>query len=199
MAYLDSNKLYKCTICKIDKPCTKEYFYKAKNYKGKERLHEKCKICWRAEFKENNTTPEKRLKYRLTKLKYSKGTGKYKSLLKGYKQNDIKANRDNDLDEIWLKQTIENAKCIYCELPEEDQMGLDRIDNSMGHIKTNCVPCCRVCNVVRGNIFTIEEMKLIGKTIKQIKETRKVLKTYNRSEYEQINTSGILQEILQIS
>lgn len=59
--------------------------------------------------------------------------------------------------------------CYYCGSPCD---GLDRIDNDLGHCKSNCIPCCTLCNLTRGRRFTVEEFKLIGEVIKIIKEKR---------------------------
>ena len=49
---------------------------------------------------------------------------------------------------------------------------LDRLDNSIGYTKENCVVCCPLCNGIRSNILTVNEMLLLGKTINQIKRNR---------------------------
>lgn len=66
---------------------------------------------------------------------------------------------------------IMDTPCIYCG--DTNRIGLDRIDNSKEHTKDNTVPCCYECNCARNNNFSFEEMKILGKTIKQIKESRK--------------------------
>jgi hypothetical protein len=38
--------------------------------------------------------------------------------------------------------------CEYCETPEE-KMGVDRKDNSRGHMPDNTVPCCLRCNALK--------------------------------------------------
>ncbi len=37
--------------------------------------------------------------------------------------------------------------CTYCGA--EPRNGIDRCDNSLGYILSNCVPCCTVCNVMK--------------------------------------------------
>ena len=89
-------------------------------------------------------------------------------LLSQYKVKDKKKGLDFDLDVNWA---VEIAKsCTYCG--DETKMGFDRINNSIGHIKSNVVPCCYDCNVARSDNFTHEEMKEIGKAIKSVKDKR---------------------------
>lgn len=60
--------------------------------------------------------------------------------------------------------------CTYCGHTE--RIGLDRIDNTRGHELDNVVPCCYECNCARMNNFTHQEMFVIGKAIKNIRESR---------------------------
>jgi len=72
-------------------------------------------------------------------------------------------------------------KCEYCEgkLPEVG-IGLDRINNNKGYKKSNVLPCCALCNVVRGRRFTVDEMKKWGKVLKQIRRSRECHQTLLR-------------------
>lgn len=67
---------------------------------------------------------------------------------------------------------ITSKPCFYCA-DDIDRRSVDRIDNSVGHIKSNVVPSCYTCNSVRMNNFSHQEMKLIGKTIAEIKKARR--------------------------
>ena len=40
--------------------------------------------------------------------------------------------------------------CHYCG--KKGPNGTDRVDNSKGYMKTNCVPCCKHCNYVKGDL-----------------------------------------------
>lgn len=40
--------------------------------------------------------------------------------------------------------------CFYCGGGEGKLIGIDRIDNSIGYVKENCVPCCSLCNYMKG-------------------------------------------------
>ena len=62
---------------------------------------------------------------------------------------------------VWKPHFEKDVKCGY---------NLDRKDNHLGYSKENCVVCCSVCNHVKGNIFTYDEMLILGKTINEIRK-----------------------------
>lgn len=66
--------------------------------------------------------------------------------------------------------SIMSQPCIYCG--DTNRIGCDRIDNNRGHIVDNVVPCCVDCNKARNENFSFDEMKIIGKTIREIKQAR---------------------------
>jgi hypothetical protein len=84
--------------------------------------------------------------------------------------NKFKTELDFSIEEF-IKM-IKEGQCFYCGL-NDNSLGLDRIDNKLGHIKSNIVVCCFECNMTRGDRWTHEEMILIGETIKKIKNKRK--------------------------
>ena len=72
-----------------------------------------------------------------------------------------------------LEQILSSGKCHYCgnDLPESGY-SVDRLDNRVGYIAVNCVPCCFSCNARKGYIEgagfiyprTVElMMELLGK------------------------------------
>jgi hypothetical protein len=79
---------------------------------------------------------------------------------------DKKKGRDNDIP-LDVFTSLIQAPCDYCGTTEEAR-GLDRLDNSLGHLLSNVVPCCASCNSVRNDIFTPEQMRrFIGPAIAQ--------------------------------
>jgi|SRR5579863_4494551 len=50
--------------------------------------------------------------------------------------------------------------CFYCGRPPSQEIrdvlgcilrgGIDRVDNNIGYIENNCVPCCKWCNYEKG-------------------------------------------------
>jgi hypothetical protein len=91
---------------------------------------------------------------------------------------------------ITFEEFLEYTKihaCYYCGdtitwLPHRSIMGkkygshynIDRKDNGKGYTKENCVVSCAICNTMKWNIFTYEEMLLLGKVVAEIKRGRKV-------------------------
>lgn len=48
--------------------------------------------------------------------------------------------------------------CTYCKISNEVS-GIDRINSTIGYINENIVPCCELCNKMKGSL-TVEEFKL---------------------------------------
>ena len=65
-------------------------------------------------------------------------------------------------------------KCHYCGVAGTS--GIDRIDCTKGYEKNNCVPCCKHCNYVKGNLsvsdFETWAKRFVshqaGKTVEQV-------------------------------
>ena len=72
------------------------------------------------------------------------------------RQKDKKFNiydANNFIDKCFLKGLMEDyPNCYYCNIHlqyveyQDDLATIERIDNSIGHIKSNCVVACRSCN-----------------------------------------------------
>lgn len=43
--------------------------------------------------------------------------------------------------------------------------GIDRIDNSLGYIKENCVPCCKICNYAKHKLTQLEFTNWLSKIV----------------------------------
>ena len=124
-----------CTKCKQ----VKSEFHKDKS--KKDGLDYRCKDCTRA-YKQDIWA---------------------KRIIDHSREHDEDANRPTDsidyIDEKWVEKLIqENSHCHYCDVDlmygigvnrqvNPDGLQLDRMDSTLPHIKSNCVPCCRMCNV----------------------------------------------------
>jgi len=57
--------------------------------------------------------------------------------------------------------------CHYCDHYNEIEVnGIDRVNNSIGYTKENCVPCCSVCNRMKlmyHPVFFIEKCQILSK------------------------------------
>jgi hypothetical protein len=90
--------------------------------------------------------------------------------------------------EITLEEYTElvSKPCHYCGWPlSPDGIGLDRLNDQLGYMLGNVVPCCPDCNLSRSNLFTPSEMLLIGSVVSQIKAARE-----SRGEPVSIRTVG---------
>ena len=70
--------------------------------------------------------------------------------MKSYIGYDKKRGLASDIDLEWCKAVM-SKPCVYCGYIDDGCNGLDRIDNSIGHTKENCVTCCSLCNMTRGD------------------------------------------------
>lgn len=61
--------------------------------------------------------------------------------------------------------------CYYCGIEVNDQTinGIDRIINSVGYIRENCVPCCTECNYIKGSAKVSTFYKRIKHLYKSLK------------------------------
>jgi organic radical activating enzyme len=47
--------------------------------------------------------------------------------------------------------------CIYCGFHSASRLnGIDRIDNNKGYLLSNCIPCCKMCNVIKNMQHPLE-------------------------------------------
>jgi 5-methylcytosine-specific restriction endonuclease McrA len=172
-----------CVICKIIKPLNSDIFVKCKGrpyglaYECKEcsriRSKEKYKQFPRKDRYSKMTPAQKARKYEWTN-NYKRNTlnGKTIARKKSYMSTDAKKGRVCDLTNDFLSNLLQKP-CVYCGETDISKMGCDRIDNNLGHIIANVVPCCDECNIARFNHFSYEEMMIIGAAIRIVKDNRR--------------------------
>jgi hypothetical protein len=147
----------KCSHCKELKP--RDQFYKKK--RSTDGLGYVCKSCTHKDYIKSRDKgvinakryleehPEKRQEYnRLNRERKTEPRRRYSR----YKQNAKIRNLE-------LRLTIEefteltSKGCYYCGFNNpEVPNGLDRLDSSRGYLSSNVVPCCRVCNKMKGTL-----------------------------------------------
>lgn len=93
---------------------------------------------------------------------------KYNSIYTDYRKSAIKRGLQFDITKNELIEYI-HKPCHYCgksnvgcrKVGKYNQLycnGIDRLDNNIGYIKDNCVPCCKNCNRMKNNM-SIEDFK----------------------------------------
>lgn len=139
------------------------YAIKNRYYKKDARGYSVREIIYGRPIKRGSKTPQNHTETNIR--------SKASKMISSYKHNDSKNNLEIcDIDIDWMIENILLKTCYYCG--DSLRIGCDRIDNNRGHIKNNVVPCCIECNSVRNNLFSVDEMRILGKTIKSIKDER---------------------------
>jgi len=152
----NTNKMI-CRECK----CEKELLQYSK-------INDKRKIIdydvWAGECKECERVRKNNEVYKRAEnngLEYN-----IKKILIDIKKRSIKYNREYDLDIPFLIELFNNQKgiCPYSgkqmvfNINSQERLSLDRIDSSLGYIKTNVTWCCWQANNIKQNL-SIEDMK----------------------------------------
>ena len=164
----------KCSTCKKEK----ELKHFGKYNKTKDGYQYNCKICsckhTRQYYKNNR---EKVLAYNkeytkcnseLIKHKYKiynqSPNGKYSMYKKAAKKDgrEFKLSLD-EFQSFWQKN------CYYCN-SKIQTIGLDRINNNLGYVIDNIVPCCTVCNKMKLKLSFSEFKKHIEKIYYKLTE-----------------------------
>lgn len=99
---------------------------------------------------------------------------------RAYKRNS----KDRELDFSLSLEEFSNfisLKCYYCNDPPKDANylskstrkykgflanGIDRVDNTKGYIKENCVTCCTTCNMMKKTLTIDKFLEQISKIYK---------------------------------
>lgn len=85
----------------------------------------------------------------------------------GISQNDLLRN------EHFYFELIRDNECHYCLGPlTPSGHALDRIDNNVGHVSFNIVPCCQDCNKKKLHNTSYEEMMLLAPALREIRKRR---------------------------
>lgn len=143
----DSATHFRCNLCKREK--SKEDFPWGGNGVGLER---RCKECMAARYA---------MGARSDKHKYSDA----RSIAKQH-------GREFTLT-IEEYTALRHGPCHYCgHHLSEWGVGLDRKDCALGYVSGNVVPCCFPCNQAKSDIFTYEEMLVLGEAVRRIRAAR---------------------------
>jgi hypothetical protein len=95
------------------------------------------------------------------------GESAFNQLFKSYRNTANKRNLDFELLKDEFREIV-NKDCFYCGMPPTYKTfthkqyktggyicnGIDRVDNNIGYVNSNIVPCCRHCNTMKMTMTT---------------------------------------------
>ena len=176
----------KCTKCKLEKQDS-DFNNSKKSKTGKcPRCKDCCNSYYRNTYASNPAYGEKR---KIRREKYSKEVGRQylrdyyctirgraKSLVKTAKRRSSKFNELSDIDEDFIIQKLLNGKCevtgIEFDFNKHSKYSknpyapsIDRIDSSVGYIKTNVRMVIWQVNLMKGELSDFEFIELCRKVI----------------------------------
>lgn len=120
---------------------------------------------------------EKTIEFNI-KTKTKETYSSFSALWQSYKRAARKRGYEFEISKDYFKE-ITSKNCYYCNsepsmywrsrktkgiIPEFLYNGIDRIDNSVGYVKGNIVPCCKFCNRAKGIFskdFFMDKVKMI--------------------------------------
>lgn len=151
----------KCPKCKLEKPLS-DFYPDRRRTDG---VRRECKECTKLARRIYGKTPRA---HECAYIQRRNG-GRFSCA----KRNARMAQKEWQLTRLEYLALISVGSCFYCGSPlPEAGTALDRIDNSFGYIDGNVVPCCHVCNTVKSDFFSFDEMKEIGLLIRDLLKRR---------------------------
>lgn len=114
------------------------------------------------------------------KLRTGNGPGRYISAEQIARRRNCPFTLSRD-----VYASLISNQCIYCDGPlPQTGMGLDQMVPMRGYTTENAVPCCEQCNRIKADIYTYDEMLLIGAAVRRVRQDRvtqgKALPQYSR-------------------
>lgn len=147
----------KCSSC--EKTLSINCFQVIKTLKtGKKVLRNVCRTCrQQRQSAFNDTSERKQAAIKLAGVKQNEKEKqerkepqhRAKYVYRDSRATDKKRGLNNNLTIEWVQSEFKKG-CNYCLRAENEcKMSLDRLDNSIGHIMSNVVPCCNFCNYLK--------------------------------------------------
>jgi len=113
-------------------------------------------------------------------LKLPEGESVCRWLFRNYKKQARELPFELTLNEF---KKITKEKCYYCDTEPKNKQdmrssnrngvyiynGIDRVNNLKGYTKENVVPCCKVCNSMKGKLSQEDFFTQVGKILKNKK------------------------------
>lgn len=111
-----------------------------------------CYTCKGKKERENiKNNPERLKKHKAYLSKYYKNDP-WRGKIKAYQHSD-KLRKVLSITSEQFKKLLEVVNCCeYCGESDKKYLGLDRLDNKLGHEVDNVVVCCEKCNYILGDL-----------------------------------------------
>lgn len=177
-----SNELKECHKCNRSFPKTGEFFRRSDGYL--------CSPCYECRLdrkrvsdslyyqKNRDIIEEKKKSYRNSNkeaeaawMKNNYGTpwGRYRHYRNSAKARNIGFELTlEEFKELWQKP------CYFCA-DDILKIGLDRMDSSVGYIKSNVVPCCTKCNFAKHLMSVDEFIEHCEKVVVNFKQVKRLV------------------------
>jgi len=159
-----------CKICKIEKDYSE--YHKSKLCVGGVRTT--CTECRKEEKKEYSARDyvieKKKRKYQENKESIRERLKTYYWTLTSQYHEYKKRAKKKNIDFLLSKKDCEkyyNTNCYYCD-GKIKGLGIDRIDNKIGYVKDNILPCCSKCNFMKHIMSKDEFIQHIKQIIKHL-------------------------------
>jgi hypothetical protein len=168
-------KTKKCCLCQKRKK-TSDFRY-IKNYRQYRKLDNRFSYCFSCERQYNNN------RYAKPEIKDRRKI-QIRSFNRIFWRSRFEARKVKKLVWTITKEdfaALRKLLCVYCDgsLPEVG-IGLDRINNNLGYTKNNVVPCCTICNKIKNNILTYDQMIQLKPFLIKFRLEREIENGYDR-------------------
>lgn len=137
-----------------------------------------CRTC-RAKYTRDHKK-ERAIYLENNKIRFSARASVWSRSLKGRHARVkylLKKEGVSKFDPLWginyYAEIIRSDECHYClGSLNLTGTGLDAANNSDGHVGHNVVPCCWVCNKVKFDHFSYEEMMMLSPILRDIRKQK---------------------------
>lgn len=65
---------------------------------------------------------------------------------------------------------------------EQGDPNVDRLDNTKGYLKSNVVACCRICNRIKGQQWSVEEMQAAMTAVREVRYKNRIVDSKQTGE-----------------
>lgn len=135
-----------CRLCGGN-PKPKSEFYSGKLRDGTPYVRNECKECMTRKTTEYHRQNRDRV------------------ILNNCRKGDRTLGLETTLTRAEIRSLI-SKPCEYCG-DKNDRMGVDRVDNAIGHQLDNCVPCCIRCNMLKRDMPT-EAWRVLAPAVRKV-------------------------------